>query len=68
MKDEYIIIRRSNIEKRIEELENYTYSTNRNIYLEGRNEGELSCLLNLLSESSSLIQEIEKTFNLEEDL
>ena len=51
MKEEYIVISKTAIQKRIEELENYTYAT-QNIYLEGRNEGELSCLLNLLSQSN----------------
>lgn len=58
----YIIIDAEAIQKRIEELENYTYAT-QNIYLEGRNEGELSCLLNLLSQSTPLIPEVEKAFD-----
>ena len=62
MKEEYIVISKTAIQKRIEELENYTYAT-QNIYLEGRNEGELSCLLNLLSQSTPLIPEIEKAFD-----
>ena len=61
-KEEYIVISKTAIQKRIEELENYTYAT-QNIYLEGRNEGELSCLLNLLSQSTPLIPEIEKAFD-----
>jgi hypothetical protein len=57
----YIIINAEAIQKRIEELENYTYAT-QNIYLEGKNEGELSCLLNLLSQSTPLIPEIDRAY------
>jgi hypothetical protein len=57
----YIIIDEEAIQKRIEELENYTYAT-QNIYLEGKNEGELSCLLNLLSQSTPLIPEIDRAY------
>mgnify|MGYP000978156778 CR=1 FL=1 len=60
--EEYIIINKTAIQKRIEELKSYTYAT-QNIYLEGKNEGELSCLLNLLSQSTPLIPEIEKAFD-----
>ncbi len=59
---EYIIISKTALEKRIEELENYTYAT-QNIYLEGKNEGELQALSNLLSQSTPLIPEISKAYD-----
>lgn len=58
----YVIIDAEAIQQRIEELENYTYAT-QNIYLEGKNEGELQALSNLLSQSTPLIPELQKTWN-----
>lgn len=55
MTQEYIIVSKTDIEERIKELENYTY-------LDGKNEGELRALENIISQSTPLIPEIEKAF------
>ena len=90
IKDGYIIIRRSTIEKRIErigflkkdivkKISNFYKSSNQNTIEQVRYKESLNynlfiltreeiILKQMLSESSSLIQEIEKAFNLEEDL
>ncbi len=55
MKDEYIIINKSTLEKRIEELKS-------SLMISDKNEKEITTLKQILSQSTPLIPEIEKSW------
>lgn len=64
--EEYIIINKTAIQKRIEELE-YKLSNEKESeepleYLLGEFQGQIKCLKQILSQSTPLIPEIEKAF------
>lgn len=69
MKDEYIIINKTAIQKRVEELENKMRSTNRLIDrpLAMTIKCQINELKEVLSQSTPLIPEIEKAFDAGDD-
>lgn len=67
MKDEYIIVNKTAIQKRIEELRELEDSTDRIIYAD-KFFTRRSELVQLLSQSTPLIPEIEKAFDAGYDL
>ena len=63
MKDEYIIINKTAIQKRIEELEQIEQELIKNGHKFAVTRGKIDELISLLSQSTPLIPEIEKAFD-----